>query len=188
MKHVPIVPSHLFHQLEIPRALVISTFRVRTDKDNVSSRLIAPGIPRNKKLKTDASKLYPKYHNFTWAMDVQLEKLSICEMGLKSIFLRMDRLSVKGSRKLQVSLSLARRALALDQSWMEKPTLLRQKYTMARKGIFTLQPGYPALLAARYNCWTTLSMLNTIHDPGFDGLPLRCLVKLRDSLHSSQQF
>ena len=57
-----------------------------TDEDNDKPSL--QGLPpETRKLakRFDATQLCPKYRDFTWAQNVQLEKISLCRIGLKHI-------------------------------------------------------------------------------------------------------
>ena len=65
---------------------VFSTGYLASDKDNTNPRLLARGIKCKMSRKFDATEICSKYKEITWAKDIQLEKLSICRMGILNIY------------------------------------------------------------------------------------------------------
>ena len=60
-----------------PYTKILSTKWLSTNEDNDNPMLVAAGVKKKITLKFDATELYPKYREFTWAKDVHLEKLNI---------------------------------------------------------------------------------------------------------------
>ena len=64
---------------------IIDTRRMRIKLENFTPEMSTQRISRTSGLTYDITELYPKYCEFTWAKDVQLEKLSICKSGPRDI-------------------------------------------------------------------------------------------------------
>lgn len=73
-------------QILEPSVNIISTRWLSSNADNINPTLVAAGVKRKMRPRFDATELYPKYRELTWASDVQLEKLSICRLGLRDIY------------------------------------------------------------------------------------------------------
>ena len=69
-----------------PYTEIISTRLFTSNADNNNPKFLAAGVRTKLKLRFDATELYPKYREFTWASDVHLERLSMCQPGLKEIY------------------------------------------------------------------------------------------------------
>ncbi|KAG6991006.1 hypothetical protein G7Y79_00059g091910 [Physcia stellaris] len=79
------LPYQSFRGMRDTYTRIFDSSRIYTNEDNHK-----PGLRpllREKKLvkRFDATELYPKYRDFLWAQDVQLEKISLCKMGRKQI-------------------------------------------------------------------------------------------------------
>lgn len=79
------LPHQSLNEIRDTYTPIFDSSRMSTDEDNNKPSLRE--LPRKSKLKKrfDATELYPKYRDFTWAQDVQLEKISLCKIGLKQI-------------------------------------------------------------------------------------------------------
>ena len=62
---------------------MIDTSLIDTNEDNEKGSVVAQDFICKVCLKFDGTELYSKYSDFTWAKDVQLEKLSLCRLGLR---------------------------------------------------------------------------------------------------------
>lgn len=76
-------------RLKSPRELyttLITTGYIDSKEVNYNPELVSEGSYRTKRLRFDATGLWREYNDLLWARNFQLEKLRICEMGLKNIY------------------------------------------------------------------------------------------------------
>ena len=69
-----------------PYTNLIATRYMDSNEVNYNPELVSEGNYRTMRLRFNATGLWREYFDFPWARNFQLEKLSICEMGLKNIY------------------------------------------------------------------------------------------------------